>query len=182
MCAGSLFAVNGLRLQDAGPKLQACPGLGRRDVVARSPATKQTSPAAPAAGAFPDGFAGFAMMEVGSFCCSVLPIPPVSASVARCGPNRAFVLVTQSVRTLLRGNRERLVVVGTCGFERFYGAFRPGKNSAFQHTSILVRPRQLSRSAGTLHACPARNSAQLVEPPGTAPGSAASIARRSLSP
>jgi hypothetical protein len=51
-------------------------------------------------------------------------------------------LVTQSVRTLLRGNRERLVVVGTCGFERFYGAFRPGKNSAFQHTSILVRPRQ----------------------------------------
>jgi len=28
--------------------------------------------------------------KVGSFCCSVLPVPPVSASVARCGPNRAF--------------------------------------------------------------------------------------------
>ena len=90
---------------------------------------------------------------MGSFCCSVLPVPPVSASVARCGPNRAFVLVTQSVRTLLRGNRERLVVVGTCGCERFYGAFRPGKNTVFQYTSILVRPHQLSRSAGTLHAC-----------------------------
>jgi hypothetical protein len=25
----------------------------------------------------------------------------------------------------LRGNRERLVIVGTCGYERFYGAFRP---------------------------------------------------------
>ena len=32
--------------------------------------------------------------KVGSFCCSVLPVPPESASVARCGPNRAFDLVT----------------------------------------------------------------------------------------
>src|SRR4051812_38529968 len=77
------------------------------------------------------------------------------ASVARCSPYRRnplllpgaaptalLSLVTQSVRTLLRGKSERLVIVGTCGFERFHGAFRPGKNSAFQHTSILVRPRQ----------------------------------------
>ena len=77
------------------------------------------------------------------------------ASVARCSPYRwnplllpgaartaLLSLVTQSVRTLLRGKSERLVVVGTCGFERFYGAFRPGKNNAFQHTSILVQPHQ----------------------------------------
>ena len=32
--------------------------------------------------------------KVGSFCCSVLPKPPESASVARCGPNRAFVHIT----------------------------------------------------------------------------------------
>ena len=54
---------------------------------------------------------------MGDFCCPVSPVPLVSASVARCGPNRAFTKVTQSVGTSLRGNCERLVVVGTCGFE-----------------------------------------------------------------
>jgi hypothetical protein len=82
------------------------------------------------------------LCNVGSFCCSVLPVPPVSASVARCGPNRALVRLTSSVRTQLRGNRECLVVVSTCGCDRFYGSIRPGKNIVFQHTSILVRPRQ----------------------------------------
>ena len=62
--------------------------------------------------------------------------------------------ITQSVRTGLRSNRKSLVIVGTYGFERFYGAFRPGKNSAFQHTSILVRPRQdQSRVADTHETC-----------------------------
>ncbi len=28
------------------------------------------------------------------------------------------------------------------GCERFYGSFRPGKNNVFEHTSILVQPRQ----------------------------------------
>src|SRR3954466_16161455 len=81
--------------------------------------------------------------------------PKWGASVARCSPYRWNPLllpgaartallsdVTQSVRTLLRGNRERLVVVGDCCCERFYGAFRPGKNTVFQYTSILVRPHQ----------------------------------------
>jgi len=29
------------------------------------------------------------------------------------------------------------------GFERFYGSFRPGKNTVFQNTSILVRPHHI---------------------------------------
>jgi hypothetical protein len=66
------------------------------------------------------------------FCCPVRTEPRLS-------------LVTSSVRTQLRGNRERLVIVGTCRFERFYGSFRPGKNTAFEYTSILVRPRQETR-------------------------------------
>jgi len=56
-------------------------------------------------------------------------------------------------------------------FEPFYGVLRPGEDTAFQHTSILVRPRQTPRRAG-----------HVVEPPGTAPGSAAPIARHDLSP
>ena len=81
---------------------------------------------------------------MGSFCCSVLPKPPESASVARCGPNRAFDFVTQSVRTSLRSNRERLVIVGTCVMGRCGGPI-PGESCAFQHTSILVRPHQKRR-------------------------------------
>ena len=61
------------------------------------------------------------------FCCPVRPEPRLS-------------LITLSVRTQLCSNRERLVIVGTCRFESFYGALRPGKNTVFQHTSILVRP------------------------------------------
>lgn len=33
------------------------------------------------------------------------------------------------------------------GFEPFYGLLRPGEDIAFQHTSILVRPRQTPRPA-----------------------------------
>ena len=66
------------------------------------------------------------------FCCPVRTEPRLS-------------LVTSSVRTQLRGNRERLVIVGTCRFERFNGSFRPGKNTTFEYTSILVRPRQEPR-------------------------------------
>ena len=69
--------------------------------------------------------------KVGSFCCPVLPVPLVSASVARLGPNRAFVFVTQSVRTLLRSNCERLVIVGTCGFEPLTGYSARAKTTPF---------------------------------------------------
>lgn len=65
------------------------------------------------------------------------------ASVARCSPYRWYPLllpgaartallslVTQSVRTLLRGNRERLVIVGTCVMGRCGGPI-PGKSLRF---------------------------------------------------
>ena len=61
-------------------------------------------------------------------------------------------------------------------FAQFNGLHRPGKNIAFEHTSILVRPRQTSRPD------PAIETGYVVEPPGTAPGSAASITRHNLSP
>src|SRR3954452_1605519 len=119
--------------------------------------------------------------KVGRFCCPALPGPLVSASVARCGPTALLSLVTQPVRVRLRGNRERLVIVGTCVMGRCGGPI-PGESCAFQHTSILVRPHQLSRWGGTLHACCPSGSAHLVEPPGTAPGSAAPMTRNILSP
>ena len=78
----------------------------------------------------------------------LLPGAPQTAGFRFCCPVRTeprLSLVTSSVRTQLRGNRERLVIVGTCRFERFNGSFRPGKNITFEYTSILVRPRQEPR-------------------------------------
>ena len=106
------------------------------------------------------------------------------ASVARCSPYRWIpLLLPGGVRPRYFGvmsGREALnyaaiasaslslalVSMGRCG-----GPI-PNENSAFQHTSILVRPRQKR--------CPS-TPPFMVEPPGTAPGSAASITRRSLS-
>ena len=63
------------------------------------------------------------------FCCPVRPEPRSS-------------FITSVVRPQLCSNRERLVIVGTCGFDRFYGSITPGKNIMLVHTSILVRPHQ----------------------------------------
>ena len=43
--------------------------------------------------------------------------------------------------------RASLSLALTC-FEPFYGLLRPGEDIAFQHTSILVRPRHIPRQAG----------------------------------
>lgn len=59
---------------------------------------------------------GDILKKVGSFCCSVPPVPPVSASVARCGPDRAKLGNLYPVGCWLRGDRECLVVVGIYGF------------------------------------------------------------------
>ena len=60
------------------------------------------------------------------------------------------------------------------GCEPFHGLFMPGKNNVFEHTSILVQPR---------HSRPPKfERRRVVELPGTAPGSAASITHRHLSP
>ena len=42
--------------------------------------------------------------------------------------------------------RASLSLALTC-FEHFYGLLRPGEDIAFQHTSILVRPRQTPRTS-----------------------------------
>jgi len=126
---------------------------GRGEGVTR-PLSRDVSRALPGSGpGRPAGRHSMALLAT-SRCARHLELK-WEASVARCLPYRWNPLllpgaartallsdVTQSVRTLLRGNCERLVVVGTCGCERFYGAFRPGKNTVFQYTSILVRPHQ----------------------------------------
>src|SRR3546814_8681196 len=98
------------------------------------------------------------------------------ASVARCSPNRWNpLLLPGAARTALkpcnlyqrriglRGNRERLVIVGPCKFERFHGALRPGKNTVFQHTSILVRPQgKECFKIGRAHACNPVTNAHIV--------------------
>src|SRR3546814_12025772 len=45
--------------------------------------------------------------------------------------------------TLFRSARARASLsLALVGFEQFYGLLGPGENIVFQHTSILVRPRQ----------------------------------------
>ena len=87
--------------------------------------------------------------SVRGFCCPAPLGPLESTSVARCGPNRAFGqcnLVREDRVTLrLRMPRCRWHL---WGFERFNGSFRPGKNTVFQYTSILVRPRHAPRYCG----------------------------------
>lgn len=81
---------------------------------------------------------------VGGFCC---PAPP-----SRWSP----ILLPGSARTLLKPYNHALwgisyaaianasLSLAFVGFERFNGSFRPGKNTAVPHTSILVRPLRLS--------------------------------------
>jgi len=80
----------------------------------------------------------------GGFCC---PAPP-----GRWSP----ILLPGSARTLLKPYNHALwgisyaaianasLSLAFVGFERFNGSFRPGKNTAVPHTSILVRPPHLS--------------------------------------
>src|SRR3954451_5585708 len=58
-----------------------------------------------------------AKREVGSFCCPVLPVPLESPSVARWGPTALKLCNFSPLGPQLRGNRERLVIVGTCVYE-----------------------------------------------------------------
>src|SRR3954469_14009675 len=58
-----------------------------------------------------------AKREVGSFCCPVLPKPLESPSVARWGPTALKLCNFSPLGRQLRGNRECLVVVGTCVHE-----------------------------------------------------------------
>jgi len=52
--------------------------------------------------------------EVGGFCCPAPPVPLESPSVARWGPTALKLCNVSPLGPQLRGNRECLVVVGTC--------------------------------------------------------------------
>ena len=52
--------------------------------------------------------------EVGGFCCPAPPVPLESPSVARWGPTALKLCNVCPLGRQLRGNRECLVVVGTC--------------------------------------------------------------------
>lgn len=111
------------------------------------------------------------------------------ASVARCAPDRRFPLLLPGVvqPRYCRCNLSREAVsyaaiasaslsLALMSVERFYGAFRPGEK---HRLSTHVDP-------GSAPSCPAEalreGGRDMVEPPGTAPGSAVPIARRRLSP
>ena len=53
-------------------------------------------------------------MAVGGFCCPAPPKPLESPSVARWGPTALLLRNVSPLGRQLRGNRERLVIVGTC--------------------------------------------------------------------
>ena len=98
------------------------------------------------------------------------------ASVARCLPNRWNpLLLPGGVRPRfcpcnfsplgrqLRSNCERLVIVGTCGDERFYGSFRPAGNQVF---IALVDPISPPSAPAETSRCP---PLLVVEAPGYCP-------------
>jgi hypothetical protein len=110
----------------------------------------------------------------GGFCC---PAPPAAAefpSVARWVQPRSFWVMSGREAINYAARARASLSLALVSFEHFYGLLRPSEGTAFQHTSILVRPRQKPRSR--------TGAGYVVEPPGTAPGSAAPIARYSLSP
>ncbi len=77
------------------------------------------------------------------FCC---PAHLPAAGIRFCyrvRPEPCSSIVTKAVRpTGYAAIANASLSLAFVGFERFYGAFRPGKNTVFQYTSILVRPRQ----------------------------------------
>ena len=107
----------------------------------------------------------------GGFCC---PAPPGAAefpSVARWVQPRYFRVMSGREALNYAAMASASLSLALVSFAQFNGVHGPGKSIAFQHTSILVRPRHLPREAR-----------EVVEPPGTAPGSVVPIAQRSLSP
>src|SRR3982750_503705 len=86
-----------------------------------------------------------AKREVGSFCCPVLPVPLESPSVARWGPTALKLCNFSPLGRQLRGNRERLVIVGTCVYEP--SRWHPYRSAiaSLLHSSILFRPHQQPR-------------------------------------
>ncbi len=111
----------------------------------------------------------------GGFCC---PAPPGAAefpSVARWVQPRYFRVMSGREALNYAAMASASLSLALVSFAQFNGLHGPGKSIAFEHTSILVRPHQTPRQTKGL-------PGHVVEPPGTAPGSAASIIRHDLSP
>lgn len=108
--------------------------------------------------------------KVPGFCCSA-PGGRRNLSVARPVRPRSFSISSDREAQNYAARASASLSFAPIGYEPFHGLFMPGKNNAFQRTSILVQPLQ-----------DLWQTEILVELPGTAPGSAASIAHRNLSP
>lgn len=82
----------------------------------------------------------------GGFCC---PAPPAAAefpSVARWVQPRSFWVMSGREAINYAARARASLSLALVSFEPFYGVLRPGEGIAFQHTSILVRPRQKAPS------------------------------------
>ena len=108
--------------------------------------------------------------KVPGFCCSA-PGGRRNLSVARPVRPRSFSVNSDREAQNYAARASASLSFAPIGYEPFHGLFMPGKNNAFQRTSILVQPLQDLWLTEIL-----------VELPGTAPGSAAPIAHRNLSP
>ena len=83
----------------------------------------------------------------GGFCC---PAPPGAAefpSVARWVQPRYFRVTSGREALSYAAMASASLSLALMSFEQFHGLLGPGKNIAFEHTSILVRPRQTPRPA-----------------------------------
>ena len=115
----------------------------------------------------------------GGFCCSGPParrfplLLPGAVRPRFCLSN----LVREDVRYAAIASAS--LSLALMSFERFYGAFRPGESIRFSaHVDPRSAPSDGADGRENRPLCPP----DLVEPPGTAPGSIASIIHRSLSP
>ena len=96
----------------------------------------------------------------------MLPVPLESHSVARLGPTALLSNNVSPLGRQLRGNRERLVIVGTC--ENEPSRWRPYRSATrpLLHSSILFRPHQQRREESPRSK---RFPPLLVEAPGYCP-------------
>lgn len=79
--------------------------------------------------------------KVPGFCCPA-PGGRCDLSVARPARPRSFRIILDREARNYAARASASLSLALMSFEPFHGLFMPGKNSAFQHTSILVQPRQ----------------------------------------
>jgi hypothetical protein len=81
------------------------------------------------------------MREVPGFCCSA-PGGRRNYSVARPVQPRSFRISSDREAQNYAARASASLSFAPIGCEPFHGLFMPGKINAFEHTSILVQPRQ----------------------------------------